>query len=347
MQINKVKSEFFDVNTTNYTKRINVSADQTDLSNSATSYYTFAFVLNEWLEVNSVSNRKSTEDKYRRLINQHIIPELGNLSIAEITTEKINAFINKKLSNGRLDNAGGLSHSYVRTISIIIKSALNYSVEKNYRLPLSHLKIYMPKPEKKEYRILSNNSYQVLSDYLTTNVCPVNLGILLSLYAGLRIGEVCALRWKNINIAARIIHITSTITRINNSQDNISSKTIFKIDCTKTNAGIRNIPIVSNLIAPIEQLENKDSCFILTGTEDFMNPRTFENKFHKILMNCGIEQINYHILRHTFATRCIQKGVDVKTLSEFLGHADITTTLKTYVHSTLEQKLIEIEKISL
>ena len=325
--------------------KANCTKNRSDSFCISNQNYVFSNILTEWLKENSINTKKSTKDKYSRLINQHIIPELGSYHLSDLSPEIVNSFIEKKIRTGRLDKEGGLSPSYVRTMSIIIKSATEYAIKNNFCDPI-HFNIYKPKPEKKVYSILSENSFNQFSEYLSAKICPVNLGILLSMYAGLRIGEVCALKWSDIDIDAKFLHITSTITRISNTNESSATKTILKIDNTKTIAGTRNIPIVSNLIKPLEEFVTHKSYFLLTGTESFMSPRTYENKYHKALNDCGIKPVNYHILRHTFATRCIQKGVDIKTLSEILGHSDITTTLKIYVHTSPEQKLAEIEKIA-
>ncbi len=307
--------------------------------------HTFAYILQKWQNTNRIKHKSTTEDKYKRLIEQHIVPEIGYIYINDLSTEVINTFLEKKLSSGRLDRKGGLSPSYVRTLSIIIKSALQYAVEENYCAPFKH-SIYKPQPQKKELKILSQSSQKEYINYLTTNMCNVNIGILLSLYAGLRIGEVCALQWKNIDINEQIIHIHSTVIRVKNSESNDSQKTVLMIDRAKTEASVRNIPIASILIPLLKEYKADDSSFVLTGTSSFLSPRTFEYKFHRTLHNCGIEQINYHALRHTFATRCIERGVDIKTLSEILGHSDVAITLRTYVHSSMELKKMQIEKLS-
>lgn len=309
-----------------------------------TEEYTFACILQKWQNINRIKHKNTTEDKYKRLIEQHIVPELGFYNINELSAEIINAFLEKKLSSGRLDNKGGLSPSYVRTISIIIKSALQYAEEENYCSPFKH-SIYKPQPAKKELKILNQATQNEYTEYLTANICNVNIGILLSLYTGLRIGEVCALQWKNIDMQEKIIHIHSTLIRVNNTENDNSQKTVLMIDKAKTNSSIRDIPIASNLIPLLNECRTEDSDFVLTGTKSFLSPRTFEYKFHRTLHSCGIERINYHALRHTFATRCIERGVDIKTLSEILGHSDVAITLRTYVHSSMELKKLQIEKL--
>lgn len=131
------------------------------------------------------------------------------------------------------------------------------------------------------------------------------------------------------------------------SDDGSSSKSKLIIDTPKTQSSIREIPIISQLIKPLIFLyETRNSEYIISAETSFVSPRTFEYRFHTVLKKCRIASFNYHVLRHTFATRCIEGGVDIKSLSEILGHANVSVTLNTYVHSSIERKRELLEKIS-
>ena len=163
------------------------------------------------------------------------------------------------------------------------------------------------------------------------------------MYCGLRIGEVCALRWENIDLNKRVIHIKSTVTRIKNNE---TGGTTLIIDKPKTKAAIRDIPIHSKILPILIEMHNrKESPYVISSSSDFISPRTYEYRYHRILQQCGIEHYNYHTLRHTFATKCTIAGVDAKTLSEILGHSNTSITMNTYVHPSTEMKLKQIEKI--
>ena len=159
----------------------------------------------------------------------------------------------------------------------------------------------------------------------------------------MRIGEVCALRWSDIDFENRIIKVRSTIIRVKGA----NGKTYDEIGPAKTDASIRDIPIYNKLFIPLLKMRKlSNSPYVISEKMDFVNKRTFEYRYHKILKNASIRDINYHALRHSFATRCIECGVDVKSLSEFMGHSNVSVTLNTYVHSSMELKKMQIEKLN-
>lgn len=324
-----------------FSKKISYGKRAAVLSNS--SMYTFKEVLFLWQEHNKLSHKGATEAKYNYLIQKHIIPELGDIVMEDLTIALLNNFIEEKIASGRLDKKGGLSTSYVRTMSIIINSALKFAVDENL---CSSLKLipYSPKQEKKDITVLKQPMLNKLEQYLSENMHLTSLGILLSLYMGLRIGEVCALRWQDIDLDELVLRIRATVTRVKSSET--LTKTIEIIGNPKTASAIRDIPIPSNLIPWLKKLKSQEDHFVLSDSSSFISPRTYEYRFHKILAQAEISDTNYHVLRHTFATRCIECGVDIKTLSEFLGHSDVGITLRTYVHPSMELKRTQIEKLA-
>lgn len=307
----------------------------------------FKDVLLLWLETNHLNYKGATENKYQYLIETHIIPELGEIRLSKISTLVVNDFLERKLQNGRLDQRGGLSAFYVRSMMLIINSALEFAVKEEMCKPL-RTPIYKPSPEKKELRILSVKEQKKLESYLFYQINETKLGILISLHTGLRIGEICALTWNNVDFAERIIRVRSTVTRVKQEQASSSRCTHLVIDRPKTKASIRDIPIPSVLMSVFKEIKQQSvSEYVISAKDSFLSPRTYEYRYHKLLNECDIQPINYHALRHTFATRCIEVGVDVKTLSEILGHANVSTTLNTYVHSSMDLKRSQIEKLNL
>lgn len=304
----------------------------------------FSELLSLWLKANSIKHKGSTESKYLWLIEKHINPELGNLKLSQFNSATVNDYLNRKLLYGRLDGKGGLSASYVRSISIIIDAALKYAVAEQF-CPPCKTPIFKPAQDKKQIKVLNRNEQSVLEAKICEDMTLTGLGILISLHTGLRIGEVCALRWEDINLADNILSVNHTLTRIRmNSSEHKAS---FVLDKPKTNKSRRIIPINSFLCPILEAAKNEaESSFVVSDKPSFVSPRTFEFRFHKLLESCKIESTNYHALRHTFATRCIECGCDYKSLSELLGHANVRITLETYVHSSLELKRSEIEKLT-
>lgn len=250
------------------------------------------------------------------------------------------------MSNGRLDGTGGLSASYVSSIMIIVSSAISFAVAEQMCQPLK-TPIYKPQPEKCELEILSFEEQLLIEQHIRYNLTPTNIGILISLYTGLRIGEICALTWDDIDLVNQVIHVRHTVARVKNDLKESRAKTRLIIDEPKTKASKRDIPIPSAILpALLEYRSISCSNFVVSDKATFVSPRTFEYRYHRVLERCGVGSINYHALRHTFASRCIAVGVDVKSLSEILGHGDSTITLNTYVHSSIDLKRCQMEKLT-
>lgn len=308
-------------------------------------YPYFREVLSLWIDDSRVRLKGATECRYRNLIDEHILPGLGNKRVNELTGPVINAFLADKLDHGRLDGKGGLSPSYVRSIMLVIRSAINYAATEKLCLPLQS-KISKPPVVSKNLPILSAAEQKKLENICLSETDETKVGVLLSLYAGLRIGEVCALTWEDIDWVERVIHIRHTVSRVNKNIENGVKSTTLIIDRPKTKSSFRDIPLCSKLIPVLSELKKQTaSPYVISNREQFISPRTYEYRYHKLLRASGTADINYHALRHTFATRCIEAGVDVKSLSEILGHADASITLNTYVHSSMERKRIQLEKL--
>jgi len=320
------------------------SKDETVISSNNEIF--FSDVLKLWMDNNRIKLKGGTINKYENIISMHINPELGEKKLSEITTIMINNYLSHKLKNGRLDNNGGLSPSYVRSIVFVINSVLKFATEEQMCLPLKS-SISKPRIDKKEFNIISIEEERKLRNYLCNDISPTKTGILISLYAGLRIGEVCALSWNDIDLNNNILHVRHTIARVKNEDSPTHSATRLVIDTPKTKSSKRDIPICSSLRPYlIESYKKSKSEYVISDTDSYVNPRTFEYRFHRIINKCNITRINYHTLRHTFATRCIEAGVDVKSLSEILGHSNVGITLNTYVHSSMNMKRVQIEKLA-
>lgn len=305
----------------------------------------FGEVLEMWEKAHAISLKKSSKQKYEYLINTHILPTLGTIKLSQITSSAINAFLLQKLNNGRIDGKGGLSPSYVNGMMIIIQSALDFAITQQLCAPLS-TPLYKPKSIKSELEIISHQNQDKIERYAKDQLTPTTVGILISLYTGLRIGEICALSWDDVNLDEQIIYVRHTITRIGNQSSHPSTKTKLIIDRPKTLASNRIIPIPSVLFPILTAFKKMSpSNFVVSHKKEFISPRTYEYRFHRVLDACGVPSVNYHTLRHTFASRCVEAGVDVKTLSEILGHKNPTITLNTYVHSSFDQKQRQLEKL--
>lgn len=303
-------------------------------------------VITQWLNSSKSIHKGATEVRYEYLIEKHIIPELGDVPLSSVTSSMLTSFMNRKLEQGSLNGKEALSPAYVRSIMSVTLSILQFAVNEGLCQPLN-INLQKPSTDKRELEVLSVFDQNRLESALLNNINETKLGILISLNTGLRIGEVCALSWNDIDFENQIFHIRSTVARVK-SDDERNGMTKLIIDKPKTKSSLRDIPIPSKLIPILVFMKQRATgIYVVSNNNCFISPRTYEYRYHKILDDCNIPSVNYHTLRHTFATRCIEVGVDVKTLSEILGHANVSITLNTYVHSSMELKRQQLEKLSI
>lgn len=302
----------------------------------------FRKLTDNWLKSKKLSVKESTYVKYCNQIYKHILPRLGKFPTSKITTELIEKLIGNLLE--QKENGGlGLSPKTVEDILIIIKSILKFG-KCNSQLELDRIKI---RREDKTPLVLSKIEQMKLHQYLLKSTDCIQAGILISMHTGIRIGELCALQWQDIDLKEEILHIDKTIQRIQNpAEENSDIKTKVIITSPKSKKSIRDIHIPSFLVKILYKLKSDSDNFFLTGDTKFMEPRTLHNHFKKYLYQSGVDDYNFHTLRHTFATNYIEEGYDIKSLCEILGHSNIKITLELYVHSSSELKRTNIEKMA-
>ena len=297
-------------------------------------YITVGKVYREWL--NAVVNRvkESTLANYHNKFEKHILPEFGDVPCADLTAGRINTFINKKL-------ADGLSASYVRDIFTVFKTMLKYAQEE-YGFRLSLKNVVLPKAERKQVEKISDTEQKKLVSYLKANMSLTSFGILLSLFMGLRIGELCGLKWEDVDFQNKILHIRRTVQRISSTNGNRKTKIV--ISAPKSATSFREIAIPDMLMKYFEMFRSEADHFILSGADKPVEPRMMQYRYKKILQSAEIENHNYHKLRHTFATNSAEKGFNVKALSAVLGHSSVTLTLNRYIHPdrTYERRLMNM-----
>lgn len=299
----------------------------------------FSSYCNCWLELRSTQLKISSYVKYQNCIQNHMAPFLGKLHLEEITTETISAF-SKYLLNEK-----GLSIKSVRDILSCTRSIISY-INRETGGTLARVEVVYPKESVKEIRVLTEQEESRLILYLADGLDSGRFAVYLALRTGMRIGEICALRWRDISLSKEIIRVNSTVQRIKNTETSGGSKTLLMIGAPKSDKSRRIIPLMSDIAALCRQFYQDDpECFVLTGTERCMEPRRLQRYLKKYARECNIEDIHFHTLRHTFATRCIEVGFDVKTLSEILGHASISVTLERYVHPSLELKKENMKRL--
>ena len=279
-------------------------------------------VYQEWITAIANRVRESSYANYRNKFEKHIIPEFGDTPCTDINAAKINSFINKKL-------AEGFSASYVRDIFTVFKSMLIYAQEE-YGFRLSLKNVILPKTEKKIEKI-NDTEQKALVSYIKGHMTLTGLGILISLYMGLRIGELCGLTWADIDIKNRVLYVRRTVQRICSCNSD-GKKTKIVISAPKSDTSFREIAIPEFLAEYLTAFKGDDDCYILSGSEKIVEPRAYQYRYKKVLSESNSGDHTYHRLRHTFATNCIESGFDVKTLSMILGHKTVNITLNRYIH---------------
>lgn len=299
----------------------------------------------QWLKEIQKQVKSSTFVKYTNVVNNHIIPALGFIKIIELSTEVVREFADKLLSSGNIQNQKGLSAKSVKDIISVLHLVSKYAgelgVEANCNFDLINIK-------SKQARIetISDSEHKNLVRYLLTETDNIKLGILICLYTGLRIGEICAMRFEDISLEDNIIYVSKTMQRLQTLNENSKAKTAIVVSTPKSISSCRAIPLPSFIAELIGKMSNNPQAYILTGKSDkYIEPRTMENKFKTCLKKCGLSDYNFHQLRHRFATYCIEVGFEIKSLSEILGHSNVNITLNRYVHSSLEIKRFNMNKL--
>lgn len=281
--------------------------------------------------------KESTYANYSNAVFNHIIPKLGHYKLDELSHKLIQDYLLDLSKNGKINGSGGLSSKTIKDITIIIKGSLKKAMNEN---KIKHIELTFNYPidsKLEKIYVLSKSEQNKITSYCLNNLDNKNLGILISLYSGLRIGELCSLQWNDINLKKSLISINKTVQRIY-VKDFKESKSKIIITTPKTKNANREIPVSKEFIELLKKIKGNNNEYILSGSEKLIEPRTYRKYFDKVLKEIKINHINFHSLRHTFATNCISLGVDYKTVSELLGHANVNITLNLYVHPRLSQK---------
>ena len=329
------------------TKLVKAKNENISITESRTDKEKYELWIAEWLRIKRNYVKESTYIRYRNTIENHIKPQLGKYPINRISSTLLENFVSEKLQNGRLDGKGGLSPKTMTDIVIIIKESLKYAQSSGITIICNFDRISLKKPNK-EMRVLSVSEQQRLLEVLFDGFDRYKLGVFLCMYTGIRIGELCALKWKNISLSERTLKIEQTMQRLQNEDMNASYKTKILVTEPKSDAALRIIPLPDFVIEAVKPFVSSPDTYLLSGDcKSIVEPRIMQNKFKKYLKEAQVVDTNFHTLRHTFATRCIESGFDAKTLSEILGHSSVKITLDRYVHSSMQLKRSNMEKLSL
>lgn len=305
----------------------------------------FSAVALDWFENIKSQTKESTKNKYHNMLSSYILPAYGEKTLDSITYDFIESHCSFLLSSGG-KNKTGLSAKTVTDVLSVVRNILKFATKRGMYVPCDGSSVQI-KQSIKPMRVLSRTEQEQLCNYLLKEPESYNIGILMCLFTGLRVGEICALRWEDISFSDQTIYVHRTLQRIQN-QSGGKPKTKVVITTPKSTCSTRTIPFTDELSSILAIYKKRSTGFVLTNDDvKFVEPRTMQNRFKTILRLNGIEEANFHTLRHTFATRCIEVGVDVKSLSEILGHATVNITMNRYVHPTLELKKENMKKLSL
>lgn len=270
---------------------------------------------------------------YETMLECHIRPYFGEILVEKLTGSQVQSFIDDKIS-------ANLSATYIHSIMILFQSIMKFANQKE-DWEVKTFSPQYPKIKKTPLEIFTDQEWNLLQTFLRKQSDDFSFGIFLCMFTGLRIGELSGLQWRDFDSANGQILIRRTVYRMKNAKYDPKlnpAKTIVCITTPKTHSSIRNIPLPPFLLNEFYKYQKEDDAFMLTGTSHCMEPRCIQKKYKKLLACCGLRYLNFHSLRHSFATIGIQRGFDYKTLSEILGHASVNTTLSIYVHSSIERK---------
>lgn len=278
--------------------------------------------------------KRSSYTTYSSNINKHIKKRLGKIKLKMLTDEHIQNFID--------DLSKELAPKSVRSVFSILRLGLTTACEKNLSIELCR-KIKLPKVKRKEVKVFTKIEQKAIEQYIENSNNPNDIGIIICFYTGIRIGELCALDLNNdIDLKRGVISIQHTLYRV--KSENGNKKTELRISTPKSESSIRDIPLPKFLIAKLSAIE-VGSGFLIQKNGRFIEPNVYARRYKKILQELDIPYRKFHSTRHTFATRALEIGMDIKTLSEILGHSSPTVTLNLYSHSLPEHKKKEMDRL--
>lgn len=290
----------------------------------------FQEIIRLWREDKKQYVKTSTISAYTLLIENHILPAFEKAD--KINEADVQEFVFQKLNSG-------LSQKSIKDIIIVLKMILKFGVKNGY-FEYTQIDIKFPTQRKRqEIEVLSRSNHRKVISHIQENFTFRNLGIYICLCAGMRIGEICALKWEDIDTENGIISVKKTIQRVYMIEGE-EHYTELILDSPKTKNSIRDIPMTRDLLKllkPLKRIVN-NNYFVLTNEAKPTEPRTYRNYYKQFMQEIGVPILKFHGLRHSFATRCIESKCDYKTVSVILGHSNISTTLNLYVHPNMEQK---------
>lgn len=296
----------------------------------------FQTVAEEWLAIIEGSKKRTTYIKYYSVYEKYIKEKLSMIPVSRLDETVLAGLFQK----GEKET---FSDSLQRSISCVLNQILSYTAL-HYHTHIFSYVYPKQKSRKKPIEVFNLMEQTKLLQYLYQEMDIDKLGILLCIFTGLRLGEICSLKWEDVDLKGKILYVNTTVQRI--AVDGYHSKTMLMEGEPKSIFSKREIPLSEEMIKLLELYYSSNNKYVLCNDRP-MEPRTYQNKFQKYLKMAKIEKKNFHVLRHTFATNCVNSGMDIKSLSEILGHSDVKITLNRYVHPTIETKRQHMNSLSI
>lgn len=298
----------------------------------------------EWIGEKRNYIKESTYALYLYEIENYLCSQIGQVEVAGIEAKMLQDIV-LGWQCGECEGGRALKKSTVQNLAALIKQIMAYAMRKGY---VEHAEVvirYAPQRRVQRTRKILGDAEQFrLINALLSTLTPETFGILLCINSGLRIGELCALTWADLDLRERVLHVTKTIQRI--YRKDACPKSYIAITSPKTETSVRDIPLSGKICElALEISDLMPQHYILSNSERYMEPRTFRKHYECFLNAHGIPYVNFHSLRHAFATRCIESGADYKVVSEILGHSTINTTLNMYVHPQMADKRKCVESV--
>lgn len=299
--------------------------------------------LMQWLANYVMPNYKPrTCERYRSMVEQHIIPHLGEYEMSELSPFIAQQFVTHLTNKGNLKNGKGLAANTINSVITVIQQSMNTAHLMGFvdRYDMNNIK--RPKIQEKPVESFSVSEQKKIEQAVRADKREKMMGIIICLYTGLRIGELMALQWDAIDLPKRQIHVFRSC---HDGKDQ-NNKTCRIIETPKTASSNRVIPIAKQLVPILKDMKKRsNSPYVITNKGKIPSVRSYQRSFELLLKKIGIPKRGFHSLRHTFATRAVECGMDVRSLAEILGHKNSNITLNRYVHSMMEHKMSMMDKV--
>ncbi len=287
----------------------------------------FDAVAEEWLAMISIEKKYATYIKYRNVYEKHIQEKVGEMIFSDLDTEILDGIFRDKEQEI-------LSGSLQKSIVCVLNQILDYAVS-HYHCSIPRYPFPRKKRDLRPAETLDLSEQARLLHCLHDRMDGYKLGIVVCIFTGLRLGEICSLKWRDIDLDRKVLCVNTTVQRI--AVEGKETKTILLEGEPKSMFSKREIPLPDGLVELLKPYHSNAGEYVINKDRP-MEPRTYQNKFQRYLRSAGVRRMNFHTLRHTFATNCVNGGMDIKSLSEILGHSDVKITLDCYTHPTLETK---------